>query len=48
MNYGQLAFSDAIKKMQEDAGSRNSYDRMEKMSAVNGFTNNEITFIGER
>ena len=48
MNYGQLAFSDAIKKMQEEAGSRNSYDRMEKMSAVDGLTDNEITFIGER
>jgi hypothetical protein len=34
MNYGQLAFTDAIKKMQEEAGSRSAYDRMEKMSVT--------------
>jgi predicted pyridoxine 5'-phosphate oxidase superfamily flavin-nucleotide-binding protein len=48
MNYGQLAFTDAIKKMQEEAGSRSAYDRMEKMSVVDGLTDNEIKFIEER
>ncbi|WP_264538177.1 pyridoxamine 5'-phosphate oxidase family protein [Flavobacterium sp. N1736] len=48
MNYGQLAFTDAIKKMQEEAGSRSAYDRMEKMSVVDGLTENEINFIEER
>ena len=48
MNYAQLAFTDNIKKIQEKAGSRNSYDRMEKMSVVDGLTDNEIRFIGDR
>lgn len=48
MNYGQLAFTDTIKKMQEEAGSRSAYDRMEKMSVVDGLTENEINFISDR
>ena len=48
MNYGQLAFTDTIKKMQEEAGSRSAYDRMEKMSVVDGLTENEVNFIGDR
>lgn len=48
MNYQQLAFTDAIKKIQEEVGSRSTYDRMEKMSVVDGLTNNEINFIGDR
>lgn len=48
MNYQQLAFTDAIKKIQEEVGSRSTYDRMEKMSVVDGLTDNEINFIGDR
>lgn len=48
MNYGQLAFTDAIKKMQEEAGSRGAYDRMEKTSVVDGLTQNEVNFIEDR
>lgn len=48
MNYGKLAFTDAIKRKQEEAGSRNAYDRMEKMSVVDGLTENEINFINDR
>lgn len=48
MNYQQLAFTDAIKKIQEEVGSRSTYDHMEKMSVVDGLTNNEINFIGDR
>ncbi len=48
MNYGQLAFTDTIKKMQEEAGSRSAYDRMEKMSVVDGLTENEVNFISDR
>jgi predicted pyridoxine 5'-phosphate oxidase superfamily flavin-nucleotide-binding protein len=48
MNYAQLAFTDAIKKIQEEVGSRSAYDRMEKMSVVDGLTDNEINFIGDR
>lgn len=48
MNYGKLAFTESIKKMQEEAGSRSAYDRMEKMSVVDGLTENEINFISDR
>ena len=48
MNYPQLAFTDAIKKIQEEVGSRSTYDHVEKMAVVDGLTNNEINFIGER
>jgi len=48
MNYHQLAFTDAIKKIQEEVGSRGTYDRMEKMSVVDGLTDNEVRFISER
>lgn len=48
MNYGQLAFTAAIKKMQEEAGSRSAYDRMEKKAVVDGLTDNEINFISDR
>lgn len=48
MNYAQLAFTDAIKKMQEEEGSRSAYDRMEKMSVVDGLTENEVRFIKDR
>ena len=48
MNYAKLAFTDTIKKMQEEEGSRIAYDRMEKMSVVDGLTENEINFIGDR
>jgi hypothetical protein len=48
MNYAQLAFTDAIKDLQEKQGSRNGYDRMEKMSVVDGLTDNEIYFIEDR
>ncbi|MBF4485079.1 pyridoxamine 5'-phosphate oxidase family protein [Flavobacterium sp. CSZ] len=45
MNYQELAFSDAIKEIQEKKGSRNSYARMEKMSYTDGLTEQEIAFI---
>lgn len=48
MNYAQLAFTDSIKKIQEEVGSRSAYDRMEKMSVVDGLTDNEINFIDDR
>ncbi|SFI05173.1 pyridoxamine 5'-phosphate oxidase family protein [Halpernia frigidisoli] len=48
MNYAQLAFTDAVKNLQEKQGSRNGYDRMEKMSVVDGLTDNEISFIQDR
>jgi len=48
MNYAQLAFTETIKKMQEEVGSRSTYDRVEKMSVVDGLTDNEIRFIADR
>jgi len=45
MNYQELAFSDAIKEIQEKKGSRTSYARMEKMSYTDGLTDQEMAFI---
>ena len=44
-NFAEIAFTDAVKKLQEKHGSRNSYERMEKFNVVDGLTNNEISFI---
>ena len=48
MNYQNLAFTDAIKKLQEENGSRSSYERMEKYSSKEGLTLNEIGMIETR
>lgn len=48
MNYSTLAFSDAARKIQEKAGSRTNYARMEKQSHTDGLTENENAFIAER
>lgn len=45
MNYSELAFTKAIKEMQEKSGSRAGYERMEKMTYVDGLTDYEINFI---
>jgi predicted pyridoxine 5'-phosphate oxidase superfamily flavin-nucleotide-binding protein len=45
MNYSQLAFTDAVKKLQERLGSRNTYERVENMSYVDGLTEYETDFI---
>ncbi|MHA4740841.1 pyridoxamine 5'-phosphate oxidase family protein [Dyadobacter sp. MSC1_007] len=47
MNYSQLAFTDGIKAIQQRMGSRNAYDRVEKMSFVDGLTAIEANFIGQ-
>lgn len=47
-NYASLAFTDAVKKMQEKFGSRASYARLEKNSYVDGLTKNEVDFISQR
>lgn len=47
-NFASLAFTDAVKAMQEKAGSRSSYARMERDVYVDGLTENEIGFIAER
>lgn len=48
MNYSTLAFSEAAKKIQEKAGSRKNYSRMEKQSHTDGLTDNEHEFISQR
>ncbi len=45
-NYPSLAFTDAVKEMQQKLGSRYSYARLEKNTNVDGLTENEIEFIG--
>jgi len=47
MNYSELAFTAAIKKIQERLGSRPSYERMEQMSYVDGLTDYEEDFISQ-
>lgn len=47
-NFAALAFTDAVKAMQEKLGSRAGYARMERDSYVDGLTENEIDFISQR
>lgn len=47
-NFAEIAFTDAVKKLQEKHGSRNSYERMEKYNVIDGLTTNEISFIQNR
>jgi predicted pyridoxine 5'-phosphate oxidase superfamily flavin-nucleotide-binding protein len=44
-NYASLAFTDAVKEMQEKQGSRCNYARMEQSSIVDGLTEREVDFI---
>lgn len=48
MNYGRLAFTDAVKALQEENGSRRTYDRMEKQHVTEGLSGNEIAFIEDQ
>lgn len=47
MNYSELAFTDVIKTIQEKLGSRTAYERVEKMSYVDGLTEIETEFISQ-
>lgn len=47
-NFAEIAFTDAVKKLQEKHGSRSSYERMEKFSVTDGLTEGEISFIKNR
>ncbi len=47
-NFASLAFTDAVKAMQEKMGSRKSYARMERETWVDGLTENEIDFISQQ
>lgn len=48
MNYASIAFTDAVREMQEKLGSRKSYARLQERSYVDGLTENEIVFISDR
>jgi predicted pyridoxine 5'-phosphate oxidase superfamily flavin-nucleotide-binding protein len=47
-NFAEIAFTDAVKKLQEKHGSRRGYERMERFSKVDGLTEHEMTFIENR
>ena len=47
-NFAEIAFTEAVKKLQEKAGSRQSYERMEKFKVIDGLTDSETTFIQDR
>ena len=47
-NFAEIAFTEAVKKLQDKHGSRRSYERMEKFSVIDGLTSNESTFIQNR
>ena len=47
-NFASIAFSSAVKALQEKQGSRSSYARMEKDIYQDGLTENEIAFISQR
>ncbi len=47
-NFASIAFTPAVKALQEKYGSRVSYDRMEKRMVIDGLSQNEINFIAQR
>ena len=47
-NFAEIAFTEAVQKLQEKHGSRKGYERMERFSHVDGLTINEVTFIQAR
>jgi predicted pyridoxine 5'-phosphate oxidase superfamily flavin-nucleotide-binding protein len=48
MNYEQIAFTEAVKKLQEQHGSRAAYARMENGYDEEGLTETELDFISKR
>ena len=47
-NFTKFTFSESVKKVQEQYGSRNSYARMEKSGDRNVLTDREKPFIENR
>lgn len=48
MNYSRLAFTDTIKELQKEQGSRRGYERMERMELPDGLSYREMSFIQDR
>jgi predicted pyridoxine 5'-phosphate oxidase superfamily flavin-nucleotide-binding protein len=46
--FGSIAFTDAVKKLQQKFGSRSAYARMEQTKYIDGLTENEMEFILQR
>lgn len=47
-NFAEIAFSDAVKELQEKHGSRKGYEQMEKFNIIDGLSQNEMGFIEDR
>lgn len=47
-NFAAIAFTDAVKALQEEYGSRKTYERVEKLHVVDGLSENEVEFIKDR
>lgn len=47
-NFAALAFTPAVKEMQEKLGSRANYARMEQETYIDGLTESEMDFIAQR
>lgn len=47
-NFAEIAFTDAVKELQEKHGSRKGYERMEKFNVIDGLSENEMDFIEDR
>jgi predicted pyridoxine 5'-phosphate oxidase superfamily flavin-nucleotide-binding protein len=47
-NFAEIAFTDAVKELQEKHGSRKGYERMEKFNVVDGLTESEMSFVQNR
>lgn len=48
MNYANLAFTEAVKKLQSEKGSRGKYERMEHFTSKDGLSRNEIAMIARQ
>ena len=48
MNYSRLAFTDTIKEIQKEEGSRHAYERMERQELPDGLSFREMSFIQQR
>lgn len=48
MNYAKLAFTEPIKTIQKEQGSRDAYERMENMQLSEGLSFREMSFIQQR
>lgn len=48
MNYAKLAFTEPIKTIQQEQGSRDAYERMENIQLPEGLSFREMSFIQQR